>query len=263
MASRFHVLAVATLLLALLTASTARADTIVVSAGAATVAWDDPPFFDLMGDGFHLFSGFFSVPASPQDACFDGCVPGEVVNLGTVMGGAPTFDLGQAQIAVVNGVTYASQSEPGTWLSLTGEFSFSVGEVTIPPLSTGDDLALFLTAPFAFMGSVAGFPQDQTGAASLFDVDLEGSGTATLRLINTGDRWRFPEVRFAFDDSAPVPEPASFLLVGGGVAGLAVRHQRRPDAGSPRGREALRGPRRMTDPPEGGRHAPSGPISSG
>jgi hypothetical protein len=230
MANGYRVLAIASLFLAVLATPLARADTITITSGGATVAWDDPPFFSLQGDGFQLSSGFFLVPASPQDACFTGCAPGTIVDLSTIMGGPGENSLGQAQSAMVNGVTYASPDDFETWLRLRGQFTFEAGSVMVPPLTEpgGDTPALFLTAPFIFQGQVAGFPQNQTGGDSLFQVSLSGRGTARLRLINAGDLWRFPEVSFTFQPQAPVPEPASLLLIAGGAAGLLIRSRYPP-----------------------------------
>ncbi len=230
MTARFQVLLMTGVLIGIAAAQPARADTLAVTSGQVIVAWDDPPFLRLQGEGLHLFSGFFSVPESPQQTCFSGCVPGTIVNLSAVMGGGTTGNLGQAQIAVVNGTTYATQSNFETWLQLNGQLSFHGSNVVVPALPPDPEVrTVFLTAPFVFDGQVAGFPSG--GGSQLFQIGLVGRGTASLRLVNEAGLWRFPEVSYVFEDQAPIPEPMTLLLVGSGVAGVLVRartSRRRP-----------------------------------
>jgi hypothetical protein len=222
MAALFQVLLMTVVLIGVVAAQPARADTLAVTSGQVIVAWDDPPFLRLQGEGLHLFSGFFSVPQSPQQTCFFGCVPGTTVNLSAVVGGGTTNNLGQAQIAVVNGTTFALQSNPDTWLQLNGQLSFHGSDVVVPALPPNPDVrTVFLTAPFVVEGQVAGFPSG--GGSQLFQISLIGRGTASLRLVNEAGLWRFPEVSYVFQDQAPIPEPMTLLLVGSGLAGVLVR----------------------------------------
>ena len=60
--------------------------------------------------------------------------------------------------------------------------------------------------------------------------DLRGSGTATVLLF--GDPgggvpvWAFRSAEYRFTDQAPIPEPASFVLLASGLIGVAVRRRR-------------------------------------
>jgi hypothetical protein len=224
--SRLRV-AVVVLSISAAVSDTARADPITVTSGVANITWDDPAGFVLQGDGLHLFSFFVSIPVFPPplESCgfSGGCAPGTSLNLSSVMGG------GQTQTAVVNSVTYATQSQPETWIDLRGRLVFEAGDVIAPLLP--DDLAgsISLLSPFTFNGRVAGFRPGET--VPLFQIDLTGRGRADLRLVPEGSVWRFNDLDYNFENPAVVPEPMSVLLVASGLAGLL---------GSQRGRRAWR-----------------------
>ena len=93
------------------------------------------------------------------------------------------------------------------------------------PVFTGIN-RITVTAPFAFNGSVLTPLDEATGMhATVF---LTGRGTATLNMIwNTtaGGAWQFENALYQFSASDPVPEPATMLLVGSGIAALSVRRR--------------------------------------
>lgn len=210
-------------------ASPARADTISVTSGALTIAWDDPSSFELFGPGGFALSGLFiRIPSSPQDTCFAGCTPGQVINLSSVAGGGSGLTLGQSFTANVNGVEFARPDQPDSWLGLTGRFQFDSSNVVAPPLSGTFD-RIFLTAPFGFQGQVAGFAHDDSEAQTpLFQLDLAGRGTARLGLSPLEDgTYRFPEAAYTFETLDPVPEPTAILLLGTGLARVMFLRRRR------------------------------------
>jgi hypothetical protein len=205
-------------------AQTARADPIAVTSGTATITWDDPASFFLRGEGLRLSSLFVHIPVFPPplEICgFAGaCAPGESFNLSSVVSG------GQSQIAVVNGITYATPSQPDTWVDLSGRLNFEAGTVTVPPLPDGDfEQPVSLVAPFTMDGRLTGFRSG--GTIPLFEIDVVGRGTADLRLLAGDDGWRFSDLFYRFEDPAAVPEPMSLVLVGSGLAAMLASRRRR------------------------------------
>jgi hypothetical protein len=96
------------------------------------------------------------------------------------------------------------------------------GTWTVPPF-TGP-LTAAVTRPFTFTG-LFGYPPEQGRP----NEDLVGQGRATLHLRwNASDAgWQFDHGTYAFtSEEAPVPEPASLLLVATGLGGVIARRMR-------------------------------------
>jgi hypothetical protein len=59
---------------------------------------------------------------------------------------------------------------------------------------------------------------------------FEGRGLATVTIVanRDGSTWDLSRVSYDITPAAPIPEPTTLLLVGAGLAGLAVRRRRHP-----------------------------------
>jgi hypothetical protein len=231
MASRFPILAIASLFFCALGVPRAHADSITLTSGGASLPWDDASSLSLQAPGLVLTSLFVPASVWPQSTCFRGCAPGTQADLSAVFGGGPNRALGFSYFALVNGVTYEPHEGPA--LRLFGELSFDAGEVTVPPLPPANPDFIRLTTAFVFHGNVAGFTHngwDQPlDPEPVFDLAFTGRGTATMSLISRENSglWSSPEVHFAFEDQTPVPEPASVMLVCGGLGALLAHRRAR------------------------------------
>jgi hypothetical protein len=149
----------------------------------------------------------------PFNDCFP-CLPGTTISVGAFQGEAsfPTT-------ATFNGTTYTGINRADSHDSIFLEL---VGSALIPAF-TGAEITI--TAPFTAEG---GF-----NISGLGTVPILGQGIASLLLrpqpVPTGEppHWFVSSVRYDFTDVTPVPEPATILMVAGGLAAIARSARRR------------------------------------
>jgi hypothetical protein len=131
---------------------------------------------------------------------------------------------------VVDGTTYPQVYFDG----MTGTFAS-------PSFVVTGESTFTATQPFTYTGLVSGYlinPWVSGFTEPVFTKMLTGQGTAsaTFNFVRfaEGDGGAFFSVanpRYDFGEAAPVPEPATMLLCGGGAAFLLLRRRLRTDTG--------------------------------
>jgi hypothetical protein len=149
--------------------------------------------------------------SAPKQQLCGLCLPG------TQFGGTITANLTVSQSLSYEGVGYG----PGSgYVPVGSGMQFTVPVFTIP-----DDLSP-VVVPFTFTGSVSAF--STTGLPTLF-FELTGSGFATFTFTGFAPFNIRNQATFVFSPAAPnaIPEPATIILLGTGLAGAAAAKLRR------------------------------------
>jgi hypothetical protein len=170
---------------------------------------------NLSGPGFAIDArvGYLDGYVGPFDCT--PCVPGSMLNAGGILS---TTVFGSGTLAL-NGVTYPVTENLDSPATLYMELSGSL----LAPIFGG--MSTSVSVPFR-MGSIVLIDRAERAT-------LRGGGTATVFFAPSGScpedgpLWSTTAVRYDFTEPALVPEPATILMVGSGLAAAAFAKRRR------------------------------------
>jgi PEP-CTERM motif len=215
----FFVAAVGVLCLGV--ASPASADPITITGGSivfpqAAILQAGP--ISIVGTRGFSIKGVIDTGENPRidpiAQCFP-CTPGIPFGLGAQLTGS-----GFIADATLDGQTYPNFGSAASNVFVSLELD---GMTTLPDVRGS---SIVITKPFT-VDQHSFFESPDTGS-----VPLRGGGVVTLTLSANPSLpvWEFGQLRYDFQTPAPVPEPATIVLVGGGLVGTLLRFRKRRTA---------------------------------
>ena len=198
----------ATPMLILGLSASAQADTIEITAGTLTL---NRTFGELHVEG-------------PRGFVLDSIIDSSSLS-GTVVTPGETVVLDMRHMTV--GPTFSIDGQTFQLHPITGPLSGGVSvfaSVVAPPFSDDEPVSVF--APFTFTGVISGVSPMEPP----FPLTFLGRGTVLVDFRSNPfiPVWEPPRAVFQFESSepAPIPEPATLVLVGSGIAGCLMRQRR-------------------------------------